>query len=43
VRQPKIRVVTPGTVDARTECMRDIRLFIVGHVMLIAVAVLGSI
>jgi hypothetical protein len=28
--------------DARTEGMRDIRLFIVGHVMLIAVAILGS-
>jgi hypothetical protein len=28
--------------DARRSGMRDIRLFILGHVMLIAVAVLGS-
>jgi hypothetical protein len=33
----------PGTLSARTESMRDIRLFIVGHVMLIVVAVIGSI
>lgn len=38
-----IRGVPPGMKDARTSVMRDIRLFIVGHLMLIAVAVLGSI
>jgi hypothetical protein len=43
VRPEPIRGVPPGTVDARTSDMRDIRLFIVGHLMLIAVAILGSI
>jgi hypothetical protein len=32
-----------GTPPARTVGMRDIRLFILGHIALIAVAVLGSI
>jgi len=32
----------PGTADARTGGMRDIRLFIVGHLALVAIAVLGS-
>jgi len=30
-------------VGARTGFMRDIRLFILGHVMLVAVAIIGSI
>jgi hypothetical protein len=29
-------------LDARTPGMRDVRLFILGHIALIAVAVLGS-
>jgi hypothetical protein len=36
-------VVTPGTPAARSTGMRDIRLFILGHLALIAVAVLGAI
>jgi hypothetical protein len=32
-----------GIAVARMQCMRDIRLFILGHIALIAVAVLGSI
>jgi hypothetical protein len=44
VRRREFRGVGPGTSRARTNNMsRDIRLFILGHVMLIAVAVLGSI
>jgi hypothetical protein len=43
VRHGWFQPVRPGTVDARTGFMRDIRLFIIGHVMLVAVAVLGSI
>jgi hypothetical protein len=38
----RARGVTPGTPAARTIVMRDIRLFILGHIALIAVAVLGS-
>jgi hypothetical protein len=32
----------PGTPDARTLGMRDVRLFILGHLALVAVAILGS-
>jgi hypothetical protein len=43
VRRSRIRVLEPGTKPARTAGMRDIRLFILGHLALVAVAVLGSI
>jgi hypothetical protein len=44
VRRVAFRAVRPGTSRAFSPGMhRDIRLFLLGHVMLIAVAVLGSI
>jgi hypothetical protein len=42
VRRRGIRALEPGTAPARSSGMRDIRLFILGHLMLVAVAVLGS-
>jgi hypothetical protein len=42
VRRGRIRALGPGTEPARSTGMRDIRLFILGHLMLVAVAVLGS-
>jgi hypothetical protein len=35
-------VVTSGTAGAPRFAMRDIRLFILGHLALIAIAVMGS-
>jgi hypothetical protein len=43
VRLDPFQAVSPGTPRARTWFMRDIRLFILGHFMLVAVAILGSI
>ncbi|HUJ63655.1 MAG TPA: hypothetical protein VLX92_34385 [Kofleriaceae bacterium] len=42
MRPVRIRGIPPGTRPARTGVMRDIRLFVIGHLMLIAVAILGS-
>jgi hypothetical protein len=42
VRHDRVRALAPGTEPARSAAMRDIRLFILGHLMLVAVAVLGS-
>jgi hypothetical protein len=43
VRHGWVRGLGPGTGDARTYGMRDVRLFILGHIALVVVAVLGSI
>lgn len=39
----EIRWVEPGTPPARTIPMRDVRLFVIGHLMLLVVAIVGSI
>jgi hypothetical protein len=43
VRHGRLCILGPGTEPARTGGMRDIRLFVLAHLMLVAVAVLGSI
>jgi hypothetical protein len=43
VRRRRFRALEPARSLLVTSAMRDIRLFILGHLMLVAVAVLGSI
>jgi hypothetical protein len=43
VRQRAISRISAGTNPARYPVMRDVRLFVLGHFILLAVAVLGSI
>ena len=38
----EFRSAEPGTGPARSVYMRDVRLFIFGHLMLLVVAVVGS-